>query len=320
MTILGACALFSITTLMAETKIEKTSFFGWPNCYRISNGTIELIAISDIGPRIISIGFVGGKNLFRVFEETQGKTGGDKWNIYGGHRLWHSPEDKVRTYELDNSPVKVEPIANGLRFTQDVESHTGILKTIEVTLDPSRAEVRLVHRMKNTGLWPIEFAAWALSVMERGGFAIMPLPTRHQPDNLLSSRSITLWPYTDMSDPRYLWGKDFILMRQVPGKLPTKIGVFNNEEWLAYYLEPYLFVKRFKFVEGARYPDRNSSAEMYTNQQMLEMETVGPLEPVQPQAEIVHEEVWQLYKDIRLDFSEESVRTKVMPLLTTQMR
>jgi hypothetical protein len=59
---------------------------------------------------------------------------------------------------------------------------------------------------------------------------------------------------------------------------------------------------------------------MYTNQQMLEMITVGPLATFQPQREVVHEEVWQLYKDIRLDFSEESVRAEVMPLLTTQSR
>jgi hypothetical protein len=96
MTTLGACALLSIATLMAETKIEKTSFAGWPNCYRISNGTIELIATSDIGPRIISLGFVGGKNLFRVFEETQGKTGGDKWNIYGGRKEKHFGHGSAR--------------------------------------------------------------------------------------------------------------------------------------------------------------------------------------------------------------------------------
>jgi hypothetical protein len=300
---------------MTEAKIEKTAFAGWPNCYRISNGLMELVATSDVGPRIISLSFTGGKNLFRVFEETKGKSGGDKWNIYGGHRIWHSPEDKVRTYEPDNSPVRTDPIASGLRLIQDVEPHTGILKTIEITLDPFRAEARVVHRLKNTGPREVEFAAWALSVMERGGFAIMPLPTSYHPDNLLPNRTITLWPYTDMSDARYLWGKDFILLRQVPGRPPTKLGVFNNEGWLAYYLEPYLFVKRFTFLEGARYPDGNSSAEMYTNSEFLEIETVGPLATVPHQGEIVHKEIWQLHKDVQLEFSEQSVQSHLMPLL-----
>src|SRR5437868_5575045 len=38
---------------MAAIKIEKTEYKGWPNSYRISNGEIELIITSDIGPRIM---------------------------------------------------------------------------------------------------------------------------------------------------------------------------------------------------------------------------------------------------------------------------
>ncbi|MCK7479038.1 MAG: hypothetical protein M0C28_18000 [Candidatus Moduliflexus flocculans] len=86
--------------------IEKTAFQGWPNCYRVSNGTVEFIATTDVGPRIISFGFIGGANLFFVREDFAGQTGGSEWKNYGGHRVWHAPEDKVRTYEPDNAPCR----------------------------------------------------------------------------------------------------------------------------------------------------------------------------------------------------------------------
>ncbi|MCL5072982.1 MAG: hypothetical protein M1308_19150 [Actinobacteria bacterium] len=43
---------------------EKYQYKGWKNCILIENDGIELIATSDIGPRIIKFGFVDDINLF----------------------------------------------------------------------------------------------------------------------------------------------------------------------------------------------------------------------------------------------------------------
>ncbi len=300
---------------MIQTTIEKITYQGWQDCYRVSNGLVEFVATSQVGPRIIGLSFQGGRNLLHVYPETAGKVGGETWNIFGGHRLWHSPEEKVRTYETDNRPVEVEEISNGLFLGQQVEPLSGIRKMIEISMPPSRTQVHVVHRLKNQGVWPVEMAAWALSVMEQGGFAIVPLPTRFHPDYLLPNRSLTLWPYTDLRDDRLLLGKDFVLLRQLEGRDPCKIGALSNEDWTAYYLKPYLFVKRFSFVSKGRYPDFDSSVEAYTNTDMLELETLSPLQVVTPGSELVHEERWDLYDNVELDFTEESVRAVVLPLV-----
>ena len=138
---------------------EKVAFGGWPNCYRLSNGQIELIVTTDVGPRVARLGFVGQANLFAEFKEQQGKTVGDDWRIYGGHRLWHAPEDTVRTYEPDNRPVKLAQIEGGVRLTQLVEKTTGIEKEIEITLDSGANHVHLVHRLRNHNLWAVESGA-----------------------------------------------------------------------------------------------------------------------------------------------------------------
>src|SRR5882724_8237798 len=92
--------LILITLTMSATAavtIEKTAYGGWPNCYRISNGEVELIATTDVGPRILRYGFVSGQNVFREFKEQLGKSGETEWQARGGHRLWMAPEAVTET-------------------------------------------------------------------------------------------------------------------------------------------------------------------------------------------------------------------------------
>jgi len=312
------CLMAPATAMGAGVKIETTTFQGWPNCYRVSNGLVEFIATTDVGPRIISYSFVGGTNVFFVREDFAGQTGGTEWKNYGGHRVWHAPEDKVRSYEPDNSPITAKVIDNGLLLTMPVEKLSGIEKQIEITLDPSSTEVHVVHRLRNAGAWPVELAPWAISVMAPGGFAVAPLPTAFHPDRLLPNRALTLWPYTDMKDDRWLWGTDYILLRQKvvaePRQERTKVGVNANLGWAAYFLKGNLFIKRFTYVEGGRYPDYNSSLEVFSNNRMLELETLAPLVTLAPGGVVAHEERWELHKNIDLAFTEEDVRAKVEPL------
>jgi hypothetical protein len=303
--------------MSATVTIDRVAFKGWPNSYRVSNGVVEFIATTDIGPRIISFGFVGGPNLFFVREDFAGQTGGNEWKNYGGHRLWHAPEDKVRTYEPDNGPIQARRLDRGLLLTMPVEKLSGLQKEIEITLDPATSIVRVAHRLRNLGAWPVECAPWAITVMAPGGFAIAPMPTTFHPDRLLPNRALTLWPYTDMRDDRWIWGTDYILLHQkvVSGQDRTKVGLNSNVGWAAYHLNRHLFIKRFDYVEGARYPDYHSSLEVFSNNRMLELETLAPLVTLQPGATVTHEERWELHKDIELAFSEDDVRAKVEPLV-----
>ena len=92
----------------------------------------KLIVATEIGPRIVGAFFDGSDNLFHIFPETAGQTGGDEWNNYGGHRLWHSPEDKIRTQTIDNFPVDVKDTAKGITLHAGPDANAGIEKTIEI--------------------------------------------------------------------------------------------------------------------------------------------------------------------------------------------
>jgi len=299
------------------TDIEKTSCYGWPNCIRLHNDQIELMITTAVGSRVIHLGFIGEDNEFAVYPDMLGATGGEEWRIYGGHRLWHSPEDPVRTYWPDNDPVRVEPHDGFVRVIQPQEGNTGVVKEMDIALHPTEAQVRVTHRLINHNLWAVTLAPWALSVMAPGGVGVIPLPPRGtHPEMLAPSSNLTLWPYTDMSDPRWTWGEKFILLRQEPGNnKPQKIGAFVPDGWVAYARRGHLFIKQFPVAKRAAYPDLNSTVEMFTNADMLEAETLGPLTTLEPGAAVTHVERWTLARGVSQPQTQQDVITSILPFV-----
>jgi hypothetical protein len=303
-----------------QIQASKMNYKGWPNCYRLANESIELIVTTDVGPRIIRFGFVGGDNEFVEFPEQLGKTGGKEWRIYGGHRFWHAPEVEPRTYFPDNDPIQLEQHDGFARVIQPVESTTGIQKELDIHLHPKDARVEVIHRLRNCGTWDVELAPWALSVMACGGTAIVPLPPHgSHGKNLQPAISLALWKYTDMSDPRWTWGSNFILLRQdaTPTVLPQKIGAMTPEGWAAYVRAGNLFLKKFQYVAGARYPDFGSSVEVFTNREIIEVETLGPLVTLRPGAQVEHTERWFLFRDVPVPKNDADVEKHVLPIVKT---
>jgi hypothetical protein len=295
--------------------MERIAYRGWPNCYRLANGKIELVVTSDVGPRIIHCAAAGGENLFKVWDDTAGKTGGDAWHIYGGHRLWHAPEVSPRTYAPDNAPVKVKETKRGLRVMQPVESTTDIEKQMDIALVEGRAEAVVTHKLSNRGPWPVEIAPWGVSAMDAGGRVIVPMPPRGtHPECLLPANTLTLWPYTDMRDPRWTWGFKYVMLQQdVKARLPQKAGFMTPDGWCACAVKGCLFVKSFDYVAGAKYPDFGASIETFTNEEMIELETVAPLVTLAPGESAEHVERWSVFPDVPAPKTDEDVERDVLP-------
>jgi len=290
---------------MAKVKIQKTAYGGWKNCVQIKNDLVDLVVTTDVGPRVIRYGFVGQVNEFCEVKSSMGLSGGEEWRIYGGHRLWHSPESRERTYEPDNSPVAWEEITDGLKTSQDTEPLSRIKKEMEITLSPERASALVTHRLTNKGKWPVELSAWSISAMATGGKEVIPQTGRDT--GLLPNRIISLWPYTKLTDPRIYLGDRYIIMQQDPhAGHPLKIGVSNEHGWAVYFNHNHLFVKYYTHHMNARYPDLGVSYESYANDFMLEMETLSPLIMLAPDSYIEHKERWELFDKVPMPSHDES--------------
>ena len=300
--------------------MEKVEYFNQPNCIKLSNGTAEVIVTTDIGPRIIRYGFVGGENMLAELPDDVVETEFGSWKPWGGHRLWHAPEDKPRTYVPDNTPIEFEAMGeNGVRLIQPVEEQTGIEKEMTVTLDGEGTGVTVEHKLTNRNLWHVDLAPWALTIMngEGGGTVILPQePYRAHTDCLLPARPMVLWHYTNLADPRWQLGPKFVRL-DVDAALdePQKIGIANKQGWAAYAHNGTLFVKRFDYEDDMTYPDRGCNCETFTKGSFVEVETIGPMHLLDPGEAAEHIEQWQLFKDIEIGETEDSVEAALKPLL-----
>jgi len=273
-------------------------------------GNLILGAATDIGPRILKLTVRErpDANLFGAVDLSIDTSDG-LWRIYGGHRLWTSPEANPRSYSMDDRPVRIEEKGGVVRIYGNPETQNNVQKEIEIR-PAGKDAVEVAHRIRNTGRWTIRLACWALSVMKAGGFAVVPVKAGGE--GLLPDRRLSLWPYTDLSDKRLVMEKDFIFLKQdVKSRDPIKIGAMAYPAWTAYWVDGLLFAKQFVQEKGD-YPDFGCNVEVYTNSAMLELETVGPLKNLEPGCVAEHIETWTVKEIPSLSPSQKDVEEKIL--------
>ncbi len=296
---------------MSGSFIREIAYGGWQHCVQIGNSIVDLVVTVDVGPRIIRYGFTEKENKLCEVQSDMGLTGGNEWRIYGGHRLWHSPESRTRTYSPDNAPVTWERLSHGIKTSQETEPVSGIKKEMEIMLSPEGSRVNILHRLINRGPWPVTLSVWSITAMTPEGVEVIPLTARDT--GLLPNRRIVLWPYTRMNDSRITWGDRYIIVRQDQRiRQPAKLGISNEKGWAAYFHNNHLFVKHYSHDMNARYPDYGVSYETYMNDFMVEMETLSPLSLIAPGSYREHEEQWELFDGVGAPSDNEEDITKAL--------
>jgi hypothetical protein len=301
--------------------LERFSYRGWNNAYRLSNGVVELIVTADVGPRILFYGFRNGVNLLHEVEADAGKTGGSDFRLYGGHRLWVSPEVE-RTYYPDNAPVEVSQHGNATRFTARREAlppGTNLQKEIEIELAAAGSQVRITQRIRNGDAHSTTLSPWSPTMMGAGGRVMLPLSPRiaMDKDHYLPVGVFGIWSFTDFADPRWVLGTAYIQLRQLAnpqGRFKEQMGgIYNSAGWGAYFRQGYLFVKRAAVISGAQYPDFGCNFEVFTNPKFIELETLGPLVELVPGAVAEHVEHWWLFADVPGGENDAWIDSAVLP-------
>jgi hypothetical protein len=308
-----ACAL----PAAAEVTVNRVPCPGQGQCVRLANGTVDVLVATEIGPRIVRYGFVGGDNLLGWVPEASVATDLGQWRPWGGHRLWSAPEHMPRSYSPDNDPVKVEVSGRTVTLTQAVEPKTGIEKVLTVTLAETGTEVTVGHRLVNRNLWDIQVAPWALTIMNTGGTILLPQePYASHDDALQPVRAMTLWAYTDLSDPRWQIGPKFLRLRTDAARAGSqKVGIANRQGWAAYHRNGHLFVKRYDWRDSATYPDFGVNTEAYTAGAFVELETLGALVSLAPGASATHDERWFLFRGVEQPATDDALATVLAPHL-----
>lgn len=290
-------------------KKEVTDYKEFGKVLRISDDITEVLVTLDFGPRIIKYSYINGENIMNdtahAVSSFKGKDFDDyyykgaEFNIYGGHRLWVSPESKPETYYPDNDRVNYTLTENGAIFTPKAQKENGLALTLEVYYCDDN--IKVVHHVKNISTNIKTIAAWGLTVAALNGIEIIPF--NNNDTGLLHNRQISIWPYTDLRDERIYFGHKYATITQKNIDKPLKLG-FNLNAGIVYYIVgKTTYIKEFNPNINGLYPDNNVCFETYSCKDFTEIETLSELKELKPNESIVHTEKWSL-KNTPCEFNE----------------
>ena len=271
-------------------------------CLEVQHGYSHMILSLDFGPRVLA--FTGPDRINVLFEDRNdivteqgefydnayGK--GTTWHIYGGHRLWSSPQD-MYSYVPDNHPIQYEVSGETITLTPPPQDVTGLQFELKVQCFDN-VHVKIHHTITNIGPTTKRLAPWALTVFKGEGLEIVPLPK--DPCGLAPQRYISLWDFgAKANDSRQYFGDRYFTLTQDPSQyLPLKIGLRVVDGYAMYVWQELVFVKRFTHNDNVTYPDNNVNFETYEDHRFIEMETLGEFGDVPPGASVSLEEEWFL--------------------------
>ena len=279
--------------------------------------------MADVGPRIISYRLHDAENILYEVVSDAGKTGGNEFRLYGGHRLWVSPEVE-RTYFPDNRAVSIQERDTGTSFTAPVEDFapgTRLQKQLQITIDEVGTGVTINHLITNRDNSPTKLAPWSPTMLKAAGRAVLPLPPRAAMDaaHFQSVGPLTLWSFTDLADPRWFLGTEYIHLKQeakVDFRFKEQMtGLFNPAGWGTYFCAGTVFLKTAPVIGHANYPDFGCNFEIFTNPEFLELESLGPIIELCPGETVTHEEKWYLFSGVPHGEGDSWVAAEILPLV-----
>lgn len=275
-------------------KCYETVYKNYGKCICLENDNIRLIATIEVGPRIIFFGLCNGKNL--LFEDTDRNfyvlnRNYGVWYAYGGHRIWCAPEVLPETYYPDNSKVAVNFDNNILTLTADMTAFEKQFSLV-CKMDDDYG-VTIENRITNLSLKPSKFAPWSVTGLAVGGTEVIPLCT--DDNGFLPNRTMALWSYSELSDPRFTLTDRYALLKQDPSvQKAFKVGFNATKGNAIYILDNQILKINFDSYKKTDYPDFGCNFETYTNNLFLECELLGEYREYAPDETAVLTEKWEL--------------------------
>ena len=275
---------------MIKACVEEYKNYG--KVLHICDGALEVRVTLDLGPRVIYCALPGKNNVF--FEDIERRTRCDKpemdafygagryWYLYGGYRLWMSPEYLPYTYYPDNDPVVYGIDGDTVTFTPPAQTENGLQTGYSLTFNGAGG-IRVKNFIRNISGADKTGAVWTLAVMSQRSHTFGAQSVKDT--GLLPNRTLVFWPYADIHDDRIRIENGLVDVRQDPdGNGALKIG-FNNElgRVMTLTADGQLFTQSFKTDhENGAYPDGGCSSEIYSCPDFTEAEAISPLRSFAP--------------------------------------
>jgi hypothetical protein len=296
---LCALTLYVAPSVRADVTVKRITYHGWQNAVEMSNGTVELVFVPQIG-RIMRYAYVDGPNLLWENSALAGKTTDLKnppseWQNYGGDKLWPAPQNRwgwPPDPVLDSGLQTVRILKNKhLLVTGQTSTKHGLRFFREIALDPSGTSVTLTNTMTNTGDKESSWAVWEVAQVDSPDITKMPLhKEKHFPKGYYVFKDADPLP-----DRLKVVGDEVHLERD--SKQSAKIGGASPQGWLAAEKAGVRFEVSTKVETSRDYPDDGCALEIYTNPdpaKYIELELLSPLVTLAPGKSTTFTTRWKL--------------------------
>lgn len=268
----------------ASVRISKMSFHGWSGCYRMTNGTVDLVVAPQIS-RIMRFGFVNKSNILWTNSAVYGKTNppakSKGWVNFGGDKLWNSPQSLWGFPPdpwIDSGASRVSVIhGDQLRIIGMKSMRFGVRFERTIRMDPREAKVTIINKMTNTGSKPVEYGVWEIAQVPGDCKAVL-----HRDRDSKFPKGV--YRYNYKISPAYLHiHPDSITLMRNP-KAVQKIGTDSRKGTVAAISPRGVFQLYAEYHKGARYPDDGCGQETYTDPTLyyMEVELLGPITKLSP--------------------------------------
>lgn len=263
--------------------VKVAPFHTYENCLWLENGIVEAVVSPKRGARLLRYGFAGRENMLREPEEPE----------LNGHFVRLRRPDGT----LLEMPAEYEAssVAGGLKLALLAPGPLGLVHTLEYRLTYGSSELLICHTLKNAGEQEVCLVPFFTTALEEGGLLAIPQSSEDTGD--APNRLFAVWPGTNMSDPRILWGQDFVLVQQANMRA-ARFGMAAEEGSAAYFNMDSLMIVKYAVQPGAVYPHRGCNIEVMTSAHCTSLILPEPRTVLRPGDELTHEESWTLYADI----------------------
>ncbi len=248
--------------------------------------------LKEGGQRIIRLFRHGDdRNLLAETPEFGWDTSNGRFDLRGGHRLWHAPQTN-HTASPERLPCEIWQEGLSLCLFQRPDRWNRLAKQMDIALDGDYPALTIVHTITNEGSTPLDLAPWAVTQLPLGGQAVLPLPGERSAN--VPGSVLAFWPYVRLPDPRLQLEGDCMRFNAGPHENEFKLGYFNLAGWVTYERQGVRLTKRFEPQPGKPHADAACNVEIYCNNEFFELETLGPLVTLQPGQSVHHIETWEI--------------------------
>lgn len=256
-------------------------------------GPYEVSAANGFGPRVTGLRRDGGPEFFAHLDDdvVLEHSPTTVYRLRGGHRLWAAPEVPEISYAPDDLPCAIAETDGGFSIISPIDL-AGLQKVINMSLDGERLAVD--HRLTNRGSETIVVAPWAITMFRLGGLARLRVRNPTPNSDLQADRTLVLWPYSSLSDPRLSFHDDVVEIEGRAGPA-LKLGSGPDPGQLEYHLDGFVFTKEIVPAEAGGYADLGAVGQVFVKDLFLELESLGPMTSLGSGDSIDHREVWEIF-------------------------